>query len=394
MQWLLIGTCLILAVAFVVIILHYKKKTSRQINELKVSQKNLEFALQSGRMGTWEIDLETNRVKCSNEMLYLWGVTSTEFDGDRSILQSRVHPNDLEKMKAAIDKAIHNEVVYEMEYRIFPYPGIERWVISRGRCTFAPGTKKAIRFSGVVYDITEKKVKEEELKAAIKIRDQFLMMASHELRTPLTCMQLQLQVAEWDLKHRFPEAFTFERIESNIKKNNQHLSRITRLVEQILDESKISQGRLIMLFEHFDLNDMVADLIEQYKVTAEFSGVEVIFSPIEKVGGMWDRFRLEQVFLNLLINGIRYGNKSPIRISVAKEGNNALLSVRDEGIGIRPEDQKRIFERFERAANDKEVNGLGLGLFIANKIVTEHGGEIRLQSELGKGSEFTIVLPL
>ncbi|WPU64334.1 sensor histidine kinase [Peredibacter starrii] len=361
---------------------------------MKQSQKNLDFALQSGRMGTWEIDLVTNVVKCSNEMLYLWGVNSNEFDGDRSILQSRVHPDDLEKMRAAIDKAIANEVIYEMEYRIFPFPGLERWVISRGRCTFAPGTKKPIRFSGVVYDITEKKVKEEELKAAIKIRDQFLMMASHELRTPLTCMQLQLQVAEWDLKHRFPEAFTFERIETNIKKNNQHLSRITRLVDQILDESKISQGRLIMLFEHFDLSEMVVDLIEQYKVTAEFSGVEVLFSPTEKVSGMWDRFRLEQVFLNLLINGIRYGNRKPIHITVKKEGNKALLSVRDEGIGIKSEDQKRIFERFERASHDKEVNGLGLGLYIANKIVTDHGGEIRLESEFGKGSKFIVVLPL
>lgn len=386
--------CLFLAFAFILIILHYKKKMSRQINEMKQSQKNLDFALQSGRMGTWEIDLVTNVVKCSNEMLYLWGVNSNEFDGDRSILQSRVHPDDLEKMRAAIDKAIANEVIYEMEYRIFPFPGLERWVISRGRCTFAPGTKKPIRFSGVVYDITEKKVKEEELKAAIKIRDQFLMMASHELRTPLTCMQLQLQVAEWDLKHRFPEAFTFERIETNIKKNNQHLSRITRLVDQILDESKISQGRLIMLFEHFDLSEMVVDLIEQYKVTAEFSGVEVLFSPTEKVSGMWDRFRLEQVFLNLLINGIRYGNRKPIHITVKKEGNKALLSVRDEGIGIKSEDQKRIFERFERASHDKEVNGLGLGLYIANKIVTDHGGEIRLESEFGKGSKFIVVLPL
>ncbi|WP_408097337.1 ATP-binding protein [Peredibacter sp. HCB2-198] len=394
MQWFLMGISLSFALASIFVIACYRRKMFRQLNELKLSQKSLEFALQSGRMGTWEINLENDTVKCSNEMLYIWGVNPNEFKGQRSSLQSKVHPEDLEKMRTNIDIAIQNEALFEMEYRIFPFYGVERWVVSRGQYTFAPHTKRPIRFSGVVYDITEKKLKEEELKAAIKIRDQFLMMASHELRTPLTCMQLQLQVAEWDLKHRFPEAFTYDRIENNIKKNNQHLSRITRLIEQILDESKISQGRLIMLFEQFDLNEMVIDLIEQYKVTAEFSGVHVIFTPGPKVEGMWDRFRLEQVFLNLLINGIRYGNKKPIHITVNSKDKMALLSVRDEGIGIRPEDQKRIFERFERANHDKEVNGMGLGLYIANRIVADHGGEIRLQSEYGKGSEFTVVLPM
>src|SRR6478752_9589231 len=103
--------------------------------QLKHSQESLEFALQSGRMGTWDIHLDTNTVTCSKEMLELWGVPADTFQCERSVLQSKVHPDDLSMMNFEIKHAINNGTVYEFEYRIIPTPGLLRWVISRGRCT-------------------------------------------------------------------------------------------------------------------------------------------------------------------------------------------------------------------------------------------------------------------
>ena len=361
--------------------------------KLKQSRDSLTFALQSGRMGTWDINLEDDSVSCSQEMLNLWGFTGKQFNGQRSILQTKVHPEDLPIMIDAINAAIQRDHIYELEYRIIPIPGVIRWVLSRGQCTFDLNSRKPVRFSGVVYDITEKKVKEEEYAAAMRMRDQFFMIAGHELRTPLTCMHLQFQASEWDLKNT-PEVFTPERIAYGLKKQQRHLDRITRIVENILDESKITEGRFYIQCEGCDLAAMVTSVLEEFRIIAKASEVDVHYQGPEKIEGKWDRFRLEQVLLNLLINAIRYGNKKPIEVEVKQDDTHAFIIVRDQGVGIPKEDHIRIFERFERVHSDKDVRGFGLGLYISKNIVHSHGGEIRLRSEVGVGSEFTVMLPL
>lgn len=363
------------------------------IIQLKHSQESLEFALQSGRMGTWDIDLASNTVTCSKEMLELWCVPLEGEQLQRSILQNKVHPDDLNVMNFSINHAIKTGSVYELEYRIIPEPGKVKWVLSRGRCTFEAGGHSPVRFSGVVYDITDRKLKQEALERATKARDQFFMIASHELRTPLTCLELQLQVMEWDLKNKYPEEFSPEKIELGLKKQREHLSRITRIIDNILDESRISHGKLPMHIEKFDLGEMAMGILNEFMVAAENAGVTVTVDTEKNLIGTWDRFRLEQVLLNLLTNALRYGNKKPISVKVSGSDHTVMLAVRDQGIGIKPEDQQRVFERFERAISENEVSGMGLGLFISNNIIKAHGGEIRLKSSLGEGSEFIIILP-
>lgn len=361
--------------------------------QLMHSRESLDFALQSGRMGTWDIDLKSGTVSCSNVMLDLWGVNPKEFNNQRSILQSKVHPDDVEEMRAAIDYAIQNRSVYELEYRIIPWPGQERWMLSRGRCTFALNSNEPIRFAGVVHDITEKKLKEKELTSAIKARNDFFTIASHELKTPLTCMQLQIQVMQWQLKSLSSDVFSSDLVDS-LKKQEEHLLRITRIVDNILDDSKISEGRLCLQLEKMDLAEMVEKVLEQIKLTAILENIDIKYHCSQSVSGKWDRFRLEQVLFNLLMNAIRYGEKKPIHVEVSHHKNEAFLKVRDEGLGIKAEDHVRIFERFERANQEKEINGMGLGLFISNNIAKAHGGEILLKSDFGVGSEFTVILPV
>lgn len=354
---------------------------------------DLDFALESGKMGTWDIDLRNDTVMCSREMLRIWNVSELEFQGNRSVLQAKVHPDDRPRMIDAINKAIHEQSVYELEYRIYPTPEEMRWVMSRGRCTFDPATGKALKFAGVVFDITESKLKEEALSQAIKARDQFFMIASHELKTPLACLNLQTEVFQWELKEKFSDVLNDEMIISGLRKQQEHLFRISRIVENILSASKLSDKRFTLQTEKVELNEMVHGILERFQVAAEAAKIEIRLDQSKKIHGEWDRYGLEQVILNLLMNAIKYGKDKPIKVNIGESAEHAFITVKDEGIGISENDQARIFERFERVQADNKINGLGLGLFISKSIVAAHDGEIRLKSELDKGSEFTVILP-
>lgn len=344
-------------------------------------------------MGTWDIDLTQNKVHCSPEMLDIWELDHQSFNNDRSVLQAMVHPDDLEKMREAINLAIINDAIYEFEYRIKTKTGAEKWILSRGRYTKDLTTNRPIRFSGIVYDITEKKLKRDEEMASQKTRERFFMVAGHELRTPLTSLNLLLQVNKWDLENDYPAAFTKERIHLSLQKQEQHLSRITRIVDHILDEARIAEGQFPMNYQIFDMNQMILEVLEQFKITAEHAQVKVNYQGCNGAVGNWDRFRLEQALLNLLINALRYGNKKPIDVTLTRTNHETtIISVKDQGIGIRPEDQKRIFNRFERATN-QDSHGIGLGLFITQNIVKAHQGTIQVKSAQDQGTEFTIELP-
>jgi len=357
------------------------------------NNESLEFALESGRMATWEFDLKTNEISCSKRMLELWGIEPHEFKNHRSIFQNKVHPDDLARMKAKIDEAIKNQSIYELEYRIIPRSGEIRWVHSRGRCTFSPDSSGPTRFAGVVYDITDKKNQEIALAKTLEERSEFFTIAGHELKTPLTCLHLQLKVMQSQLAEISTNDSSINLIQTGLLKQHEHLLRLSRIVDNILDESKISRGLFNFKMEDCDLSGVARNVLEQMSLISRLNGVEINFSAPPTLQGTWDRYRLEQVLINLLMNAINYGNRSPIHLELAKEDGHAFITVRDQGLGISKQDQIRIFQRFQRADQHKSTSGMGLGLYISNYIVQAHGGEIRLKSEPGKGSEFTVAIP-
>lgn len=368
-----------------------RRYTDKQI---KFVHENLEFALQSGRMGTWDIHLEDGSISCSQEMLDLWGVTAHDYANRRSILQSKVHPEDLALMNAAINNAIEGNGIYELAYRLVPKPGQIRWVLSRGRCAFAPGSKKPERFSGVVFDITESKLREEALEQAVRARDQFLTIAGHELKTPLTNLHMQIQLRQRDLQRNYPASFTPEKIATGLSEQLSYVRRLNHLVDNLLDATQIAEGRLKLSYEYFDLCKLVRDVVERFRESTENTSIVLDLSETRSFYGRWDWFRLEQILLNLLNNALKYGGAKPVYVSVKPEQNRICIIVRDHGRGIPLKDQERIFERFERAISENEVSGMGLGLYISQSIARLHGGEIRLKSEVGEGAEFSVILPV
>ena len=141
-----------------------------------------------------------------------------------------------------------------------------------------------------------------------------------------------------------------------------------------------------------DLGELAREVVERYDAQAESAGVEIRLRAA-KVMGCWDRMRIDQVITNLVGNALKYGEGKPVEVSVGERDGVALLTVEDRGVGIAPESQDRIFERFERAANTQPVSGLGLGLWIAKRMVDAHGGSITVASALGAGAKFAVTLP-
>jgi signal transduction histidine kinase len=166
------------------------------------------------------------------------------------------------------------------------------------------------------------------------------------------------------------------------------------LIEDLLDVSRITGGKFAMNPEEVDMTQLINEILDRYRVEASRVKCELVTSLPEKLIGGWDRTRIEQVFINLLTNALKYAAGKPIYISLSSRDQKVFLSVKDSGIGIQLKDQAKIFERFERAVEPAAIGGLGLGLYISRKIVEAHGGAIRVESEPGKGANFIVELPL
>ncbi|MFP2929525.1 ATP-binding protein [Pyxidicoccus sp. 3LG] len=253
-------------------------------------------------------------------------------------------------------------------------------------------------FGKVTRDITHRKQAEEQrelerLREALRMRDEFLSVASHELKTPLTPLQLKLTTLRRAVETASPAQLTGERLTRDLDVAIRQVRKLTDLVEDLLDVSRLSVGKLLLTPEAVDLSAVMRDVVTRYTPQATQVGCLIDLQAPEPVEGMWDRRRLDQAATNLLTNAMKYGSGKPVHVRVGVENEMATLSVRDEGIGIAPEHQRRIFERFVRAVSERNYGGLGLGLFITHQIVDAHGGHIDVQSEPGRGSTFTLRLP-
>ncbi len=231
-----------------------------------------------------------------------------------------------------------------------------------------------------------------ELEAAVRARDDFLSLASHELKTPLTSLMLQTQLLQ--RRQQRGEHIPPESVQRVLDQTARQTQRLARLVNDMLDISRLSGGKLALETETFDLAELARDVVAKLGPQLSEARCEVSVQAAEPVLGTWDRYRLEQVLTNLLTNAARYAAGKPVEISVRRLGQGAELRVRDHGRGIAQEDQERIFHKFERAVGSREVSGMGLGLFIVREIVEMHGGTVHVESELGLGSVFSVGLPL
>ncbi len=232
-----------------------------------------------------------------------------------------------------------------------------------------------------------------ELKEAIQVRDSFLSIASHELKTPLTALQLAIQSAARTVAtlDQSPER---DLCEKRLSVGEKQIKRLNALVDQLLDISRIQLGRLELHPEELDLCALIRELAERTAGEFQSAGTELTIRLPPSLVGCWDGDRIDQVLSNLLSNALKYGAGKPVLLEVQALPGLARITVRDQGIGIAPEHQQRIFERFERAVSSRHYSGFGLGLWIVRRILDALAGSIRVQSEPGRGSVFVVDLPL
>lgn len=233
-----------------------------------------------------------------------------------------------------------------------------------------------------------------ELEDAVRMRDDFMSIVSHELKTPLNTLILEVQLRKMQLGRQNFAAFSEDKLRHMVDKDERQVKSLIRLIDDMLDVSRIRTGKLSIRPTEVDIGKLVASMVESFAPQMEASGCSLLFQRPEPLIGVWDEFRIEQVLANLLTNAMRYGAGKPVQVSVSRQGDCACVEVRDEGIGISQKSLERIFCQFERAEGSESSAGLGLGLFIAEQIVKAHQGCIQVESEERKGALFRVLLPL
>jgi signal transduction histidine kinase len=225
---------------------------------------------------------------------------------------------------------------------------------------------------------------------AVRARDEFLSIASHELNTPMSALMLSLESLLEGTGGALAQPEIVKKLGSLAERQGR---RLTRLIRDLLDVTRLDRGGLELKPERVELGALVRETLVRFRPELVRARTEAALEVAEEVVGRWDPARLDQVVVNLLSNAAKFGAGQPIAVRVGRRGAWAWLQVIDHGIGIDTASQGRIFERFERGVSAEHYGGLGLGLYISRRIVEAHGGSLGVHSVPGEGSTFTIELP-
>jgi PAS domain S-box-containing protein len=330
-----------------------------------------------------------DRYRFVNQAYETWfGIRPEEAHGQT--MQAVLGEQGYAQVKDHIHQALAGEEVrYETELTL--KDGRTRYVLPH----YIPDRDAQGRVRGIVaiaHDITERKQTEEAIQQAVRLRDEFLSVASHELKTPLTSLSLRLQLLAREAAAQDSSPFV-ARVRTHIEAGRKQVQRLADLVGDLLDVARISSGKMQLRWEPVDFASVVREVVARMEPQAAKAESSLTVELPEALEGTSDRMRLEQVAENLLTNAIKYGAGQPILVRMEATPEQVTLTVKDQGIGIAPEHQARIFERFERAVSDRNYGGLGLGLYITRTLVQAMGGDIGVRSAPGQGATFTVNLP-
>ncbi|HET9253170.1 MAG TPA: ATP-binding protein [Candidatus Eisenbacteria bacterium] len=364
---------------------------------LRESEERLRLALDAGRMGSWEWRIGSHQVTWSPGLEAIHGLEPGSFEGTFEAYQSDIHPEDREYVLDSLRRTLQEGKEHRIEYRIVLPDGTVRWVEGRGKLLVDENGRPS-RMVGVCMDVDERKRTAVEtarlydaLRDADRRKDEFLALLGHELRNPLAPISNALQL----LKLPGADPAISVRAREMIERQVEHL---VRVVDDLLDMSRIMRGRVELRREPLELAAVVARAVEtsQPILDAEGHTLSLSIAP-EPVLVDGDAVRLAQVVSNLLHNAAKYTARGgTISLSAAREGDQAVIRVNDTGAGIAPEIRDRIFDMFYQGSRGENLRGgLGIGLSVVKGLTELHGGTVEVHSEgAGRGSEFIVRLPL
>lgn len=366
----------------------------------------LELAMETTRSMAFENDLVTGEAGLSSKALFrAMGYADDEIQDTKEFLSSLVHPEDLSAIWEAIERHARGETpTYQAEYRARAKDG-SWWLIgATGTITERTEDGRPRKLVGMAMSLQDRQRGEEErlrllarerearrqAEAAVQLRDEFISVAAHELKTPVSTLQIALE----RLRARGTEGLATEAAARSLEIAERQAQRLVRLVNGLLDLTRLATGRFELQREAFDMSALVQEVLLRNEAILVQSGCSLDASGVRAVKGSWDRTRIEQVIENLLVNAMKFGRGGAIHVALEQRGDYAWLTVRDHGIGIAPGQEERIFEAYERGGSERHFGGLGMGLYISRAIVQTHGGTIRAVNHADGGAIFTVELPL
>ncbi|WP_252699650.1 PAS domain-containing sensor histidine kinase [Natronosalvus vescus] len=355
--------------------------------ELEHTKERLEAAAEAGAVGTWEWHISDDRMVTDAPFAKTFGIDPIAATEGVPLddFVSAIHDDDRERIERKIEDAIESGDEYEEEYRVWNDNDELQWVVARGHVEY-DRDGNPVTFPGALVDITERKQFEQMLEESNERLEQFAYAASHDLQEPLRMVTSYLHL----LERRYVDELD-EDGEEFIEFAVDGADRMRHMIEGLLEYSRVeSRGNP---FESVDLNTVFRDALTDLQVKSTETDAEITADDFPTVRG--DPNQLRQVFQNLLDNALEYSGDEPprVHVSVEQRGFQWVISVRDEGFGIDPDEAGQIFDVFQRLHSRDEHEGTGIGLALCERIVERHGGTIWVESEPGEGSTFSFTLP-
>lgn len=369
--------------------------TSTDIHEQKRAEATLvdnrdrlRAALDASLTGTFRWDLDSNALEWDGNLDRLFGLEPGTTAQSLPEFVGFVHPDDRQRVMDACVRCATSGVDFVEEFRVVWPDGTERWLFDQGR-VLADG--RGSRYMvGACVDVTDRRTKEEALRAADRQKDEFLGMLAHELRNPLAPMIYSAAL----LERRVVEPGLRRPVEII----RRQAERMIRIVDDLLDVSRVTQGKIALQRERVPVASLLGQAVESTRPLFEARRHTVRLHPVAgNVVVLGDQVRLAQVLENLLVNAAKYtADGGMIDIEGSVQGGSVSVAVRDTGVGIAPDMLARVFDLFAQAdvSLDRSEGGLGIGLTLAQRLARLHGGEVVAHSAgLGQGSTFTLTLP-
>jgi len=361
-------------------------------HNLRQAHERFELAVEGSRDVIWDWNIITGEIYFSDRIYDLLSESARQFARGFTWRdwQALIHPQDRARVVKETERYLETrDKVYNVDYRVGGKEGAYRWVNSRGQALWDP-SGKSTRMAGSLTDISDRKKLDEDLMASDRRKDEFLAMLSHELRNPLAPMTGALELMK-SATDRDTEQRALHVLERQV-------GQIVRMVDDLLDISRMAVGKLSLRMTRADLATVVEFALETCRPMINAAAHRLTVSlPSEPLYLNADVARLAQVLANLLNNSIKYTpSGGEIRLSASREGDDAVIRVQDNGMGIAPADLSRIFDIFTQGdTRSRPLGGLGIGLSLVKQLVEMHGGTVSAQSGgLGKGSEFVVRVPL
>jgi two-component system CheB/CheR fusion protein len=301
-----------------------------------------------------------------------------------------VHFEDLQRCLDTYVDAFNARRVFEMEYRLRRADGVYRWVLDRGTPRYTPDGTFA-GYIGSCVDIEDRKNAEAELRRALEVKEQFIDLISHELRTPLMTLVLQLEI----FRQEGTEELTTLQGDL-LGRMKVATDRLTSMIDSVLQLSRVERGRLVPQPTRIDLVELARQTLEDVRFAADAKGLELRLDGRQDIAPLVSDPDLVRLILsNLLANAVKFTERGCIEVALSQGRSAHRIAVRDTGPGIAPEQHKRIFEPFEQLgrASRRPSAGVGLGLSLVRSMAAALGGEVSVESELGRGSVFTVLVP-